>query len=221
MNQYKTTVSHLACLRMILGMHGLVLDEDSLSRKCGTTTLGTSANEVVQAARDFGFRARKEYATFDALRIFLEMGFFSDQLPGFQKNSKCAATPTLRCFQLWRLIKRLLDFYGFEFCKVASLRFGKAAAADDDFFIKRIHQIKTPPDLRHSEIVMSCCLFNSAISHSLSVCHIKLIRLNEIFRMNRNVLYYFNFICATSSAENVSLNAGPQTVLMTDSPEQG
>jgi len=61
---------------MILEMHGLEINEDALSERCRTTTYGTLANDLVQAARDFGFDARKEYATLDDLRQYLTQNIF-------------------------------------------------------------------------------------------------------------------------------------------------
>jgi ABC-type bacteriocin/lantibiotic exporter with double-glycine peptidase domain len=61
---------------MILGMHGFEFDEKSLSEKCRATDLGTSANDVVEAARGLGLSARKEYSTVDALRAYLERDLF-------------------------------------------------------------------------------------------------------------------------------------------------
>jgi ABC-type bacteriocin/lantibiotic exporter with double-glycine peptidase domain len=61
---------------MILGLHNLKIDEETLSEKCQTTTLGTSADDVVQAARELGFSARKEQATFDELRQYLANSIF-------------------------------------------------------------------------------------------------------------------------------------------------
>jgi ABC-type bacteriocin/lantibiotic exporter with double-glycine peptidase domain len=61
---------------MILDLYGLVINEEVLSEKCQTTTLGTSAGDVVQAARELGFSARKEHATFDDLRQYLAISVF-------------------------------------------------------------------------------------------------------------------------------------------------
>lgn len=74
--QEKPHTCAVACLRMILGLPGLKVDEEKLSEKCQTTTLGTSADDVVQAARELGFSARKERATFDDLRQYLASNIF-------------------------------------------------------------------------------------------------------------------------------------------------
>ncbi len=74
--QEKPHTCAVACLRMILDLHGLKINEEALSEKCQTTTLGTSADDIVQAARELGFIARKEHATFDDLRQYLTFNIF-------------------------------------------------------------------------------------------------------------------------------------------------
>jgi ABC-type bacteriocin/lantibiotic exporter with double-glycine peptidase domain len=74
--QEKPHTCAVACLRMVLDLHGLAINEEVLSEKCQTTTLGTSADDVVQAARELGFPARKEHATFDDLRRYLSSNIF-------------------------------------------------------------------------------------------------------------------------------------------------
>lgn len=61
---------------MILELYDFKFDEESLSAKCRTTTLGTSADDVVQAARVLGFAARKEHATFEDIRQYLAADIF-------------------------------------------------------------------------------------------------------------------------------------------------
>ncbi|GEM_PF-3684558 len=56
----------VACLRMILEMHGFFIDEDALSKKCGTNIYGTSADDLVQAASNLGL---KEQSTSSCLSI--------------------------------------------------------------------------------------------------------------------------------------------------------
>jgi len=66
----------IACLRMILEMHGLPIAEDTLSERCGTTVYGTSADDLVKAASNLGLQARKEYATLDDIRNYLSKNIF-------------------------------------------------------------------------------------------------------------------------------------------------
>lgn len=61
---------------MILELYDFKFDEESLSAKCRTTTLGTSADDVVQTARELGFDARKVRATFDDLHQLLASNVF-------------------------------------------------------------------------------------------------------------------------------------------------
>ena len=61
---------------MILEMHDLLIAEDALSEKCGTTVYGTSADDLVQAASNLGLHARKEYATLDGIRNYLSKDIF-------------------------------------------------------------------------------------------------------------------------------------------------
>ena len=66
----------VACLRMLLEMHGLPIAEDALSEKSGTTVYGTSAGDLVQAASDLGFHAQKVHATLDDIRTYLSKSIF-------------------------------------------------------------------------------------------------------------------------------------------------
>jgi ABC-type bacteriocin/lantibiotic exporter with double-glycine peptidase domain len=61
---------------MILEMHDLLISEEALSEKCGTTVYGTSADDLVQAATNLGLQARKEYATLDSTRNYLSKEIF-------------------------------------------------------------------------------------------------------------------------------------------------
>lgn len=74
--QEKPYTCAVACLRMILGFYDFEVDEESLREKCRTTTFGTAAEDVVKAAHEFGLAARKEYATFEALRQYLTENIF-------------------------------------------------------------------------------------------------------------------------------------------------
>jgi ABC-type bacteriocin/lantibiotic exporter with double-glycine peptidase domain len=74
--QEKPHTCAVACLRMILEMHGLKIDEDTLSERCRTTTYGTLSIDLVQAARDLGFGAHKENASLNGLRQYLTTNIF-------------------------------------------------------------------------------------------------------------------------------------------------
>jgi ABC-type bacteriocin/lantibiotic exporter with double-glycine peptidase domain len=66
----------VACLRSVLHFYDHVADEASLRKMCGTTSLGTWADDVVKCARSLGFSAQKEYANLEMLTGYLAANRF-------------------------------------------------------------------------------------------------------------------------------------------------
>lgn len=74
--QEKTYACAVACLRMILDFIDFEIDESSLSALCRTDANGTSADDLVHAATQLGFSARKEYSSIKDLQKYLNEGIF-------------------------------------------------------------------------------------------------------------------------------------------------
>lgn len=66
----------VACLRMILSLYGIEVDEETLRNRCGTTELGTYAQDIVACAQDFGFRVSVENLDVVRLNDLLRRGIF-------------------------------------------------------------------------------------------------------------------------------------------------
>ena len=67
----------VACLRMVLESFGVTKSESELRELCDCTIFGTSAVELIQAARRLGFRGSRKYSlTIDELRRVAEEGYF-------------------------------------------------------------------------------------------------------------------------------------------------
>jgi len=74
--QEKTYACAVACLRMILDYMDFEIDEPSLSALCQTDANGTSADDLVHAANQLGFSARKEYSNINDVQKYLNQGSF-------------------------------------------------------------------------------------------------------------------------------------------------
>jgi ABC-type bacteriocin/lantibiotic exporter with double-glycine peptidase domain len=67
----------VACLRMVLAAYGVHKTEEELRVLCDCTIFGTSALELIQAARTLGFTATRKYSlTLEDLRDFTTEGYF-------------------------------------------------------------------------------------------------------------------------------------------------
>ena len=66
----------VACLRMILEHHGLVMGEAELRKRCQTSELGTRVENLLICARALGFEAKIEYLTVERLRELLGEGVY-------------------------------------------------------------------------------------------------------------------------------------------------
>jgi ABC-type bacteriocin/lantibiotic exporter with double-glycine peptidase domain len=66
----------VACLRILLEVHGVKVTEAELREKCKTTELGTYAKGLMACARDFGFEASLEYLTVDQLKSLVDGGIY-------------------------------------------------------------------------------------------------------------------------------------------------
>jgi len=62
-NQNRDYTCGPACLRMVLAYWGYETDEVSLSMLCGTTVFGTSAKQIINAARRLGFQCEYGFNT--------------------------------------------------------------------------------------------------------------------------------------------------------------
>jgi ABC-type bacteriocin/lantibiotic exporter with double-glycine peptidase domain len=74
--QEKIYACAVACLRMILDYLDFEIDEPSLSVLCRTDANGTSADDLVHAANQLGFHARKEYSSIKDVQKYLSEGIF-------------------------------------------------------------------------------------------------------------------------------------------------
>jgi len=61
---------------MILSLYGIEVDEETLRNRCGTTELGTYAQDIAACARDFGFQASMESLDVASLNDLLRRGIF-------------------------------------------------------------------------------------------------------------------------------------------------
>jgi len=61
---------------MILDYMDFEIDEPSLSALCQTDANGTSADDLVHAANQLGFSARKEYSNIKDVQKYLAQGIF-------------------------------------------------------------------------------------------------------------------------------------------------
>ena len=67
----------VACLRMVLAAYGVRKNEAELRELCDCTIFGTSALELIRAARGLGFTASRKYTlTLEDLRDFTAQGYF-------------------------------------------------------------------------------------------------------------------------------------------------
>jgi ABC-type bacteriocin/lantibiotic exporter with double-glycine peptidase domain len=66
----------VACLRMILEHHGIVVSEAELRKRCQTSELGTRVENLLICARALGFEAEIEYLTVERLRELLGEGVY-------------------------------------------------------------------------------------------------------------------------------------------------
>jgi ABC-type bacteriocin/lantibiotic exporter with double-glycine peptidase domain len=74
--QEKTYACAVACLQMILDYLDFDVDEPSLIVLCQTDVNGTSADDLVHAANQLGFQARKEYSSIKDVQKYLKQGVF-------------------------------------------------------------------------------------------------------------------------------------------------
>jgi len=72
--QEKTYACAVACLRMVLHHLDCEIDEPALSVLCQTNADGTSADDLVVAALELGFEARKEYSNKIDVQHYLTTG---------------------------------------------------------------------------------------------------------------------------------------------------
>lgn len=61
----------VACLRMVLSVYGIKISEEELREKCKTTEIGTSAEDMVFCATEFGLEAEIVYLTLPELKKIL------------------------------------------------------------------------------------------------------------------------------------------------------
>jgi ABC-type bacteriocin/lantibiotic exporter with double-glycine peptidase domain len=74
--QEKFYTCAVACLRMVLDFYDHEIDEASLAALCRTDFYGTSADDLVLAAKGLDFDAQKEYCNIADLHRHLENGLF-------------------------------------------------------------------------------------------------------------------------------------------------
>ncbi|MEW5767288.1 MAG: cysteine peptidase family C39 domain-containing protein [bacterium] len=74
--QEKPSSCAVACLRMILSFYGIEEDEKTLRNRCGTTELGTYAQNIAACAQDFGFQASAASLDVARLKDLLRRGIF-------------------------------------------------------------------------------------------------------------------------------------------------